>query len=241
MAEHSDRYQYPVDYFTDQGFIVYAMDLRGHGRSDGRQSYAASLEVFLEDIRLFLQKVRKEMPHRRIFLIGHSFGGQLVLNYGAHFPDSLGGIIVSSPNIRLRLKIPLWKRLMAPVLSTLLPTLTVGNTLDPRSVSRNPEVVEAYRRDSKIRRKITLRLADVMLGNQLNILDVARRLHLPTFLMHAGDDQICSPEGTREFFEKVPASDKSLKIYDGFYHELFNEIERETVFKDMERWIRERI
>lgn len=241
MAEHSDRYHYPVGYFSKRDFSIYAMDLRGHGESEGKRAYAERFGDFLEDIRLFLEKIKKENPKKKLFLIGHSFGGQLVLNYGVHFPKGLEGIIVSSPNISLKLKIPFIKRLMAPVLSSLIPTLTLKNEIDPSLVCHNLEVVEAYRTDPKVGRKITARLGDLVLANQQIIMDLALRFHTPCFLMHAGDDQICSPEGTKEFFDKIPIKDKMLKIYDGLYHELFNELEREKVFNDMENWLLKKI
>ena len=240
MAEHSERYQNPVTYFNGCGFGVYAMDLRGHGNSGGRRVYAESMDELLKDIRLFVEHVRRREKGKKIFLVGHSFGGQLALNFGVHFPEDVDGIIVSSPNVQLRVKLPLIKRLAAPILSRLLPRIALGNELDPSMVSRDPAVVEAYRSDPKIQRKITTRLADIVLENHLRILDLARKFRVPCLLMHAGDDVICHPQGTEEFFKRIPIRDKTFKLYEGFYHELFNEIGREQVFRDMEEWIVER-
>lgn len=241
MAEHSDRYQNPVSYFNDRDFGIYAMDLRGHGNSSGRRVYAESIDEFLKDIRLFVEHVRRREKDKKIFLIGHSFGGQLVLNFGAHFPEDVDGIVVSSPNVQLRVRLPLIKRLAAPILSRVIPKVALSNELDPSMVSRDPAVVEAYRNDPKIERRITTRLADIVLENHLHILDLAKKFRVPCFLMHAGDDVICHPRGTEEFFKRIPIRDKALKIYEGFYHELFNEIGREQVFRDMEEWITERM
>lgn len=241
MAEHSGRYGNPVDYFAKHGFTLYAMDLRGHGLSGGRRAYAESIEELLEDLRSFLTMVKKSEPSRKVFLVGHSFGGQLVLNYGAHFPNSLGGIIVSSPNIRLALKVALWKKLAAPVLSSIVPKLMLTNDIDPSFISRDRQVVEAYKRDERVEKKITARLGDLLLANHLEIMDVARRFKVPCLLLHAGEDRICAPEGTEQFFQRIPIKDKTLKIYDGFYHELFNDPGKEEVFQDMENWIEKRI
>lgn len=241
LSEHSGRYQFPIAYFTRRGFTLYAMDLRGHGLSGGTRGYAESLEHLLGDIRAFLKTVKEKEPGRKVFLVGHSFGGQLVLNYGALFPDSLAGIIVSSPNIRLALKIALWKKLAAPVLSHVVPTLALPNDIDSSLISRDRRVVEEYKKDKMVQKKITARLGDILLANRLKIVALAGRLRVPCFLMHAGNDRICSPEGTEEFFEKIPIKDKTLKIYDGFYHELFNDPGKEKVFRDMEEWIEKRI
>lgn len=241
MAEHSDRYKFPIDYFSQKGFAVYLMDLRGHGNSRGRRSDASSFHQLLDDIQAFLQLVRKREKGQKIFLIGHSFGGQLVLNYGIRSPEGLDGIIVSSPNIRLKLKLPFVKVMLAPVLARLLPTLSLSNELDSSMVSHDLEVVRSYDQDKKVQRAITTRLANLVLNNQKKLISLAKNFHVPSLLMHAGDDQICSPEGTKEFYEKIPIHDKQLKIYKGFYHELFNEVEREKVFHDMEAWLEKRI
>ncbi|HEX5035721.1 MAG TPA: alpha/beta fold hydrolase [bacterium] len=241
MAEHSGRYGFPVKYFTSRGYTVYAMDLRGHGESGGRRSYADSFEDLMEDIDRYLEKIRKAEKGKKVFLVGHSFGGQLVLNYGARHPEGLAGIVVSSPNVSLKVRIPIVKRLAAPILSRLVPRLALGNELDPSMVSKDPDVVEAYRRDKKIQKKITTRLADIVLENHLHILELAKTFRVPSLLMHAGDDVICSPDGTKRFFENIPIKDKKFKVYDGFYHELFNEVGRNQVFRDMELWILKRL
>ncbi len=241
MAEHSGRYQYPVEYFTKQGYIVYAMDLRGHGESGGRRSYADNFDQLMEDIRLFLEMVKKEQKRRKVFLVGHSFGGQLVLNYGSRYPKTINGIVVSSPNLRLRMPIPFLQRLAAPVLSRLLPKVTFGNSLDPASVSRDRKVIEAYKSDPKVQRAITLRLADLILENLMDIMKVAEKFRVPVFLMHGGGDVICCPDATREFYSKIPIRDKSYRIYDDLYHEIFNEVGRNQVFRDMELWILKRL
>jgi len=241
MAEHSDRYKNPIRYFTRRGYASYAMDLRGHGNSGGRRSYADSMDQLVEDLRSFVSFVKKHEKGKKIFLVGHSFGGQLVLNYGARHAEGVSGILVSSPNVSLRVKIPLIKRLAAPILSRIIPKLALGNELNPNLVSRDPNVVEEYRTDKRIQRKITTRLADIVLENHLYIMDLAKKFHVPTFLMHAGDDAICSPEGTRRFYENMPIRDKKFKIYPGFYHELFNELGRDQVFRDMELWILKRL
>lgn len=237
MGEHSGRYQFPVDYFTQKGFSIYTFDLRGHGMSEGRRAFAEAFEDYLADLGAFLKLVKQKEPKHKIFLIGHSFGGQIVLNYGVDDGDGLAGILVSSPNIRLKLPLPFYKILLAQTLSAFFPTLALGNELDPRLVSHDPLVVRDYQTDPLVLRRITVRLAHVMMQDQAGLIKKARRFHIPCLLMHAGDDQICDPAGTRDFFEKIPLKDKKLKIYPGFYHELFNEVERKKVFQDMEVWI----
>lgn len=240
MAEHTGRYQYPLTYFSERNYTIYAMDLRGHGESSGLRVYAESMDQLVEDVDLFVSQVIENEPKKKVFLIGHSFGGQLVLNYISRHPKGVSGFLVSSPNIRLRVKVPFWKLCLAPVLSRFLPKLTMGNEIDPALVSHDPQVVEAYRRDKKVIKKITTRLADIVLSDHQHIMSLAPSIKTPAFLMHAGADRICDPQGTENFFNRMKVKDKTLKIYPDFYHELFNELDRETVFADMERWIEKR-
>ena len=185
--------------------------------------------------------IRTDEPNQKIFLVGHSFGGELVLYYGIRFPESIEGLVVSSPNVLRKTKVPFVKQIAAPLLSYLAPVLALGNEIDPQLLSHDPEVVEAYKNDTRTLKKITTRLGNIILSHNGKLLGLAKQLRVPCLLMHAGDDQICSPEATQEFYEKVPIRDKTLKIYEGFYHELFNEVEREKVFLDMQQWIEKRI
>ncbi len=238
MAEHSGRYQYPVQYFTSRGYTVYAMDLRGHGKSHGRRAYAESMHQLTEDVRVFVKHVKScEGARKKYFLVGHSFGGQIVLNYTTHYPDDVDGVLVSSPNLKLKLPVNFIKRVMAPVLSRVLPRLPLGNDLDPSFVSHDETVVRNFERDPHVLRKITAKLGDIVLENYLTVMDLARKYKAPIFMMHAGADLICCPTGTKEFFKRIPHKKKNLKIYKGLYHEIFNELGREKVFRDMEVWI----
>ena len=206
-----------------------------------RHRDADSIDDCLQDIRLFLKFVQKREGRKKIFLVGHSFGGQLVLNLVSGAVNGLAGAIFSAPNIRLALPVPLWKRLAAKWLSIFLPRLALGNELKPEDLSHDPDVIEAWKIDPQIQTKITLRLGQLILENQDRLPALASQVRVPCLFMHGGDDPICSPQGSKDFFKEVAAPDKTLKLYKGFYHEIFNEIGREKVFRDMEKWIDERI
>lgn len=238
LAEYSDRYRNAADYFTGRGFSVYAFDLRGHGKSGGRKNDAATFEQLLGDLERFLQKASEE-EGGKIFLVGHSFGGQLVLNYAAsrRTGDRIGGVIASSPNIRVAVGISKAKIWAAGFLSRCAPRFSLANEIDASFLSHDPDVVRAYIDDPLISKKITARLGHLILENQKRLPVLASSLRTSCLLMHGAEDRICSPEGTRDFFSKIPIEDKQLVIYEGFYHELFHEIGKERVFHDMEGWI----
>ena len=241
LNEHSGRYGNPVQYFSRRGYTLYLFDQRGHGKSDGLRSYVDDFDSYLKDLDEFTRFAAQKEKGKKIFMVGHSMGGQVVLNYVGRYKTPLAGFVTSSANIQVAVRIPWVKRHMALNLARLLPRFNLINEIDPKWISRDPEVVQAYKRDPLVSKKITLRLITELLKNQRTILSLAPKVKIPGFLMHSGDDRICAKEGSEAFFKKMGSKDKTLKIYDGFYHELFNEYGKEEVFQDMEGWLEKRL
>lgn len=238
LNEHSGRYQGAINYFYEKSYTVYAYDHRGHGRSDGVRSYVNRFEDLCDDLKIFHQLVLKAEKNKKIFLIGHSMGGQVLLNYVAKTDLPMAGILTSSANIELAVKIPGIKKLLVKNLATLLPKTRTNNEIDPQWISRDVEVVRAYKRDPMIPKDITFRLAAELIHNQASIYDLPPKIHAPIFMMHGGADHICAPQGTEKFFAALPFPDRQMTIYDDFYHEIFNEFGKEEVFRDMHQWIK---
>lgn len=241
LNEHVGRYAHVAKYFSDE-YACHLYDQRGHGKSDGVRAYAESFGDFLEDLDAFAQKVKNESGPLKIFIVGHSMGGQVVLNYlGKHLKAPLAGFITSSANIQIGWKVHPLKKYLGVKLASYFPKLKLPREIDVKYISRDENVVRAYVADPLVNQAITLSLAREILANQDVILENAPRIKLPALMMHAGDDRISASAGTTEFFERLGAKDKTLKIYDGFYHELFNEIGKEQVFQDMKSWLAKRI
>jgi len=241
LAEHSGRYQFLVDYFVKRGWALYLIDQRGHGKSPGPKLYAPNFETLVDDLEAFVHEVRSLEPKLPLFLVAHSFGGQVAVNYLARRPKELKGAILSGPNLKLAMSISCLKKMLGYAASRVLPTFLVPNDLTASWISHDPEVVKAYEDDPLVSHKISLKLGTAILDNIDQVMDLAPEIKTPVFILHGGDDKITSVEGSREFFEKLKLQDKTLKIYPGFYHESFNEIGKEKVFADMDRWLEERI
>lgn len=241
LNEHSGRYQNPINYFYEKNYSIYAYDHRGHGRSDGIRSYVDRFKQFWEDLAAFHRFVIDAEKGAPLFLIGHSMGAQILLNYMASCSLPVNGFVTSSANIEMCLKINPIKKLLATNLSVVMPKLRVGNDIDPKWISRDLEVVRAYKQDALVPKDITLRLAAEIIANQQKIYSLAAKIRQPCYLMHGGDDRICSARGSEKFFNQLGSSDRTLTIYDDFYHEIFNEPGREEVFKDIQRWIEKRL
>lgn len=239
IGDHSGRYGSFVKFFVQRGYAVALYDQRGHGRSDGDRGHAEQLQDFIQDLAQFLQCSKERFPQLPLYLVGHSFGGQVVLNFLVRYAKGVRGVILSSPNIQLSLPVPTWKKRVADWVQHSVGHLRLGHAINPKDLSHDAAVVTAYEEDPLVFSHVTARLGAIIMHNLEIMMALAPRIHLPALFLHAGQDVICSPEGTKAFYVRVPVSKKRLIIYDDLYHELFNELDRERVFADMAHWLEE--
>ena len=242
VAEHIGRYEHVAAYFVGRGYAFYAFDQAGHGKSEGARGHINAFGDYLADLQRFITLAQEREPGLPTFLLGHSMGGLVSLAYGEQQPPELRGIIVSAPGLRLAMPVPKWKRALGKALSGVMPTLAMANGIPPELLTHDPAISGAYaQHDPLVFKTATARWATEFFRTQVETLAAADRFTLPCLLMHGGDDRLVSPEGTRQFFAAAGSADKSLKIYDGFYHEIFNEIGKEKVFEDMRAWLEQHV
>ena len=241
QGEHSGRYQKFADYFVSRGYAVYACDLRGHGQSDGQHGHVDRFDDYNTDVRTLLDFMQEDFPTSPIFLVGHSLGGLIVLNYAIRYPQSLTGVISSGAALCLKMIVPQWKLTLARLSSGLVPRLTQPNGLETNALSRDDSVVTAYRSDPLVHDRVTARWGTEFLEAQDATLQNAPHLLLPCLILHGGEDRLCDASASRDFFESVGASDKHHVEYAGLYHEIFNEPEKEQVFADIDTWVQAKI
>lgn len=239
IGEHSGRYGPFIRYFVEHGYGVAVYDQRGHGQSEGPRGHLEHFQDLLSDLALVLQHTKSAYPDLPYFLVGHSFGGQVALNFVVRYAKGIRGLIASSPNIALKLRIPRWKRWLSRHLQHWAPKLMIRQDFQPKWLSHDATVVEAYQRDPRVTRHVTLHAAAEILHNLDVVMALAARIHVPSLFLHAGDDRICDPEATRLFFRRIPVLRKRLKVYPGMYHELFNEVDKAQVFHDIDQWLGE--
>jgi len=149
----------------------------------------------------------------------------------------LPGLIMSSAFLQFKIKVPGWKMTLARTLSNLMPTFTMANDVPAAHLSHDPSVVAAYDADPLNHHVATARWGTEVMAAQTRTLDRAVELKVPVLVLYAGDDQIADPQGSALFFERVKLTDKTVHRYDGDYHEIFNEMDKDTVFRDMEVWL----
>jgi acylglycerol lipase len=238
-AEHGGRYAHVAERLAAEGYSAYALDHRGHGRSDGPRAMIGRLDWLVDDLALFSTRVREEHGGRRPFLLGHSLGGAVALTYAVQHGDEVAGLAVSGPAVATD-AVPAALKALTAVLSAVAPLLP-GFKIEDEAISRDPEVVRAYQQDPLNHDgKLPARTLAEIMRSMDAMAERVEGLRTPLLLLHGSEDRLCPPEGSRMVHAHAGSSDKTLKIYDGLYHEIFNEPERDEVVGDLLAWIAKR-
>lgn len=235
-AEHSGRYERFAKYFVEQGYGVVALDLPGHGRSGGTPGYIDRFENYLESLDLVRRQAAADMGATPQILLGHSMGGLASTLYLLENQDVFLGCVLSGPAIKTDIQPGVFQTKLIQFLAAALPRVGVLQ-LDAKGVSRDPAEVERYVEDPlNYTGKLSARLVSELFLSMAHVQAEASKITLPLLILHGGDDSMASPDGSRFLAENVGSKDKTLEIYPGLYHEIFNEPEREQVFADVLRW-----
>jgi acylglycerol lipase len=236
MGEHSGRYATVVDSLVPDGWAVYGLDHRGYGRSTGRRAHVRRYAHFLADYDTFRRTIRARHPDLRPFLLGHSMGGQIALAYALDHQDDLAGLVLSAPALAAG-KAPRGTRPVLNVLGRAAPTLRRA-VVDLAGISKDDAVVAAYRTDTLVHQgHPTLGLSLALVDQMTLLANRARELRLPLLLQHGTADRICSPDGSRPLETSVGTTDLTVRWYDGLWHEIFHEPERERPLADLRDWL----
>lgn len=240
-AEHSGRYRHVAEALTGAGFALAALDLRGHGRSGGPRATIHAFSLYALDFKLFHEQVAAtfgDVPH---VVLGHSMGGCVALDYLEGDPLPVAALVTSGAYLRNAIPVPDPVRKVAPLLGKVLPWLPT-QSLDAADVSRDPAVVRAYDADPlNYRGKVPAQMAAQLLTIGDRVLAGAGRITCPALVLHGTADRIADPGGSRELHRRLGSDDTRLELYEGLYHEVFNEPERDQVLGDVIDWLSERV
>ncbi|NLH08182.1 MAG: alpha/beta hydrolase [Chloroflexi bacterium] len=237
IGEHTGRYEGLARALAEAGYALHMADLRGHGESPGKRGHIGSFSEYREDFAAIVQSAWDAAPEAPYFIGGHSLGGLIALNAALDQPLGARGIVVSAPALGLAFEPPAWKVAAARILSAIAPAATFPSGLDTDALCRDGDVVAAYRSDPLVHDAISARAYTEMMAAQRETLANAGRLQMPLLLMHGTADRLTNYEHSRLFYERAGSTDKLFKTYDGFYHELFNEPDKEQVFADLIEWL----
>ncbi len=239
ISEHSGRYHHVAARLVADGYAVHAVDHRGHGRSEGRRAFIDRMGNAVGDLDSLVEATTSPsgVP---VVMLGHSMGGLLAVCFALAYNQRLSGLILSAPLAALEAA-SLTTRLAARVLSVLTPHLGVVG-IDSALISRDPEVIRTYDADPLVfHGKLPARTAFELERAVRSLPSSVQAITVPTLIMYGSSDRLCPPAGSLGLHDCIGAQDRTLKVYDGLYHEIFNEPEREHVLEDVCAWLRERM
>lgn len=234
-GEHIGRYEHFATHFVDQGIAVFAVDLRGHGKSEGKRGHAPNYDLLLSDVEELIKSARVEYNDTPIILYGHSMGGNLVAGFILqNNMKELEAAVLSSPWLTLAFDPPSAQVKLAKLVRKILPSLTQHSKLDANLLSKDAQVVSAYQNDPLVHDLMSPSLFLGMLKGGQDALKKANELKLRTLVMHGDDDKITSADSSRQFAEDSGAE---FKLWKGLKHEPHNEPEQNEVLNFVSDWI----
>lgn len=238
LGEHCGRYAHVAAALTDGGYTVLACDKRGHGRSGGKRGFIPSYDTLMADIDLLLAQAAARFPGKPRFLYGHSLGGNEVINYALRRKPALAGVVSTSPGLRTAFKPPAAQLAAGRLMNRLWPAFTLPNGLELAALSRDPAVVAAYQADPLVHDRLSARLGIELLQSGEWAIAHAAEFPVPLLLMHGTADRLTSHEASQQFASQ--ASNCTLKLWEGLYHETHNEPEKGEVLGFVVDWLQAR-
>lgn len=240
LAEHGGRYAHVGQALSDRGYAVYAIDHRGHGRSDGQRSQIDGIDEVVADLHAFTAVMRSDHPGLPVFLLGHSMGGAIAFAYALRHQSELAGLILSAPALVIEDVSPVTVA-VGKLLSRVLPGAGILQ-LDGTAVSRDPEVVRAYDSDPlNFRGKVPARTAAEILAISESAPHRLPELKLPLLVFQGSADRLVSPKAAPLVHARAGSADKTIRVFEGAYHETMNEPEKDEVIALVGDWLDSRL
>ena len=236
---HSGHYAWAAEQFVAHGLAVYALDHRGRGKSDGERFYVDKFADYVHDLATFIQMVRAQDPTTPVFLLGHSAGGVISCGYALEYQDQLAGLICES--FAHQVPAPDFALAVLKGISHLAPHAHVFK-LKNEDFSRDPNWVDMLNADPLIAHEVqpTKTVAEMVRADERLKRDFPL-IHLPLLIIHGTADKATKPSGSRRFYDRAGSTDKTLKIYEGHFHDLLADIDKEVVMSDIQAWIDKRL
>jgi alpha-beta hydrolase superfamily lysophospholipase len=237
--EHSSRYADAAERLTKSGYAVLALDQFGHGKTEGKRGHTPSYDAFLDSIQIMLDEANKRFPDAKKYLWGHSMGGGIVINFLLRRNPKINAAVATGPLLKLAFEPPAFKVFLASMMKNIYPAFTEKAEIESSGISRDAAEVRKYNADPYNHGKITAGTFFGFFEAGKWALEHAGELKTPLLLMHGTADRLTSFEGTKEFASKAPKNLVTLKLWEGYYHELHNEPEpdRTTAINFLINWL----
>ncbi len=237
--DHSGRYGEVISLLASRGFVVYALDFRGHGQSGGKRAFVDSYTEYLDDLDTFLAFVREKEPNLKRFLIAHSQGGLIGIRYLMSHPDAVSGAAFSAPYLRPIFQ-PVLKAAAARVLSRVLPALRLATGLGADTLTSDVAIQKATESDVLYQHHATPRWFTEVTATQDEVMRRATEFVTPFVALVPEADPVADPRATQRFVEHATSKDKRYVGFAGLRHEPFNEVKRQEVFAALLSWLEAR-
>ncbi|MFX1303997.1 MAG: alpha/beta hydrolase [Promethearchaeota archaeon] len=240
--EHSGRYQNVVNQLIPEGYAIFANDHRGNGRSEGIRNYVDSFDQYIEDEKLFYDLIKEQHPNLPIFMLGHSLGSFIAIYFTEKYEKFLHGLILSGTGTDPGKETSGFLKLLAKGFSKIAPKMKFNPRIDAKFLSHDPEVVNNYKNDPLVNAdKITARLSYEMLRNFKKLQTTIENFKINLLVQCGSEDKLI--KGSEKLKDLFNMDDKTIKIYEGLYHEVYNEIEedRRIVLNDLTDWLNRHI
>ncbi len=240
IGEHSGRYQSMAEYYCNNGISVLSYDQRGHGKTEGKRGHIRSYDIAAEDIKHFVEETKTRHLKIPLFLYGHSLGGAMALYYCLTHKPNINGAVISAPGLAPGTPFPPLIMFLAKIMAKLTPSVTLSNGLERKYLSRDRNVEIRYNSDPLVHDQVSASLGMDLVTKGAWMVQNAASLSIPVLLMYGTDDHLVNLPLIHEFVNKAGSS-LTVKEWDGFYHEIHNEPEKELVYNYAINWIKSKL
>lgn len=236
LGSHSGLFDNLIVELVAAGFAVYGVDLRGHGRSPGQRGYLNHWQEYCGDVRGFHQLMAGQNSGLPCFLLGHSLGATVILDYALLSPEDLSGVIAMAPAIGPVGVSPL-KLGIGRLFSWVWPRFALDTGIPEGAGSQNPNTIAAYATDPLRHRQGTARLVTEFLQASSRLQKQLLDLQMPLLILQGSEDKVALPAGSRQLFQQLPLIDKEYREYAGGFHDLHNDVCAQQVALDVANWV----
>lgn len=241
LGEHSGRYEHVAAAFNAAGFHVFALDHLGHGLSPGKRAFINRFSELTDGVAELRAHIALQTPALPVFLLGHSLGGLIAASTVLGSEEDYAGLLMTGPALGVPTPPPVWQVMLLRIFSTVAPGLKALE-IDASIICRDPAVVEAYVADPLVHHQnIPARMVVSLFDEAARVMSRANDISLPVLLLHGAEDQLTSASASAEFVDLLASGDKQYTLYEGMYHELFNEPEQDDILSTCRDWITARL
>ncbi|WP_298825551.1 alpha/beta hydrolase [uncultured Planococcus sp.] len=234
LAEHLGRYDALAETLLRHNFTVYRYEQRGHARSEGERTFFKDFNEMPDDLKAIIDLAKEDNREQQVFLIGHSMGGFTAAAFGTKYPEESAGIVLSGALTRYN------NELFGPLPMDLPADTYLDNELG-EGVCSDPEVVKAYAEDPLVEKKISVGLINEFAPGIAWLKENAESFIDPVLVLHGNEDGLVAEKDSRDFYGEIGSKDKTLKIYAGLMHEIFNEPSKYKIYDEVIEWLEDRL